>query len=63
MACYVLQFTAISVTPFDHVLQINPVTRIAIYNLRPACHISRLSGTGMEIMEINNTFILSVTRL
>jgi len=38
-----LQFIAISVTPFDHVLQINLVTPIAIYNLQPACHTSILS--------------------
>jgi hypothetical protein len=30
MARYLLEFIAISVIPFDHVLQINLVTRIAI---------------------------------
>jgi len=60
-----LQFIAISVTPFDHVLQINLVTRIAIYNLHPACHTSILSGIEMEITQINNTstFVLSVIRM
>jgi len=58
-----LQFIAISVTPFDYVLQINLVTRIGIYNLQPACHISVLSGIEMEITQINNTFILSVIRM
>jgi hypothetical protein len=58
-----LQFIAISVTPFAHVLQINLVTQIAIYNLQPACHTSKLSGIEMEITQINNTFILLVIRM
>ena len=58
-----LQFIATSVTPFDDVLQINLVTRIAIYNVQPACHTSILNGIEMEITQINNTFILSVIRM
>jgi len=41
-----LQYIA---TPFYHLLQINLLTRIAIYNLQPAWHTSILSCIEMKL--------------